>query len=45
MVNIASAVHRVKEDLPGLLTPLVEQALREHRDDAPAASVRIPLHG
>ena len=43
MVNIASAVHRVKDDLPGLLTPLVEQALREHPDHAWRDRVLNPL--
>ena len=31
MVTITPAVRRVNDDVPGLLTPLVEQSLREHR--------------
>jgi hypothetical protein len=43
MVNIASAVRRVKDDLPGLLTPIVEQALREHPDHPWRDRVLNPL--
>ena len=43
MVNITSAVRRVKDDLPQLLTPIVEQALREHPDHVWRNRVLNPL--
>jgi len=43
MVNITFAVRQIKDDLPQLLTPIAEQALREHPDDAWRDRVLNPL--